>query len=183
MSSRLLNLKYIIRTGWLMHGVEPCNAESVTDHSFLVAYIFIMLSEYFGEKLELDEKNVFRGVVMALIHDLPEIYIGDLTPPLTRDYKWIKEELEKDIILKNIRSRYIKELFIEYSARKSITSKIVKLADIIATIIQGLEYRGKGYSVDNIIDNLRSEAIKLLKDLGLSADLDELIKYVMYSLE
>jgi putative hydrolase of HD superfamily len=64
-------LKELPRRGWIEHGIP--RPESVADHSFGVA----IMTLFFARRLGLD---VSRAVFMALLHDLPESVIGDVTP-------------------------------------------------------------------------------------------------------
>ncbi len=121
-------LRGLVRTGWLMRGVEPCVAESVTDHVFLDAYVFMVLAERNG----LDGREVYRGAAMALIHDVPEAYIGDLTPPLTERYGWVKRRLEEEAAEERLHTLLMKRLFREYSEASTKTARLVKLADYIS---------------------------------------------------
>src|SRR5206468_12394397 len=64
-------LKTLRRAGWVRAGVpEP---ESVADHTYRVAVMALLI----GPRLGL---NVDRLVQLALLHDLAEARIGDLTP-------------------------------------------------------------------------------------------------------
>ena len=66
----LQNLKICKRTGWYHHRVpEP---ESISDHMYRMAIMAILLKE--------DKVDVKKCVMMALIHDLAEARVGDLTP-------------------------------------------------------------------------------------------------------
>ena len=65
-------LKEVPRTGWLDRGIPPDETESVADHSFGVALL--------GWLLAPDELDRARVVELALIHDLAEALVGDVTP-------------------------------------------------------------------------------------------------------
>lgn len=69
---RLLALKSIKRTGWLRAGVAPPKCESVADHAFYV----VLYAALFADD-SLDRATVLD---MAIVHDLAEIVVGDLTP-------------------------------------------------------------------------------------------------------
>lgn len=71
----LYQLKQLYRQGWLRHGVPAQQAESVAEHSFGVAMLALWLME--AEFPALDRLRVLQ---MALLHDIGEIYAGDLTP-------------------------------------------------------------------------------------------------------
>lgn len=64
-------LKKIKRTGWVLRGVkEP---ESIADHTFRMA----LMAWLFARKKGLNYEKVIK---MALIHDLCEAGLGDITP-------------------------------------------------------------------------------------------------------
>ncbi len=161
-----------------MRGVEPGDAETVTDHSWLVAYTALIL----GEKMGLPEERIYKAVSMALLHDLAEIYIGDLTPPLSTEYGWVKDELEKRFAEKTVHSETVRRLFIESLEEATVEARLVRLSDYLATIMQGEVYRIRGYPVDDIVERLKENAAKLAHDLGLGDDVDGLVEYVLNSL-
>jgi putative hydrolase of HD superfamily len=65
-------LKTVKRTGWLRY-LPSEKVESVCDHSYRVGLISILL---------LDQPNIDSGrcVQIALLHDLAESLVGDITP-------------------------------------------------------------------------------------------------------
>jgi putative hydrolase of HD superfamily len=65
-------LKEVPRTGWLDRGIPPEDVESVADHSYGVALLAWLLAP--------DELDRARAVELALIHDLAESVVGDVTP-------------------------------------------------------------------------------------------------------
>ncbi|VVB99745.1 HD domain protein [uncultured archaeon] len=68
-----LSLKNLPRTGW---GLRGAPRESVADHSFGVGVIALALARMEGLSRQ-DESELLRR---ALLHDLHEVRIGDLTP-------------------------------------------------------------------------------------------------------
>lgn len=71
----LVHLKQLYRQGWLRRGVAPERCESVAEHSFGVAVLALFLAEEHFPDLDADK--VLR---LALLHDLGEIYAGDIIP-------------------------------------------------------------------------------------------------------
>ena len=65
-------LKEVPRTGWLDRDIPVEETESVADHSFGVAMLAWLLAP--------DELDRLRVVELALIHDLAESVVGDVTP-------------------------------------------------------------------------------------------------------
>ena len=66
----MLELKQLSRTGWVRSGVE--NPESVAAHSWGMAVLALRLAPK-----ELDTEKILS---LCLVHDLPEVRVGDLTP-------------------------------------------------------------------------------------------------------
>lgn len=67
-------LKDTIRTGWKDWNVERNRVESIAEHIFGVQMLAIaMKSEY---QYDID---IFKVIYMLAVHELEEIYIGDLT--------------------------------------------------------------------------------------------------------
>ena len=78
-------LKNIIRTGWKDWNVKKERVESVAEHIFGVQMLAIaMKSEY---QYEVD---IMKVILMLAVHELEEIYIGDLT-----QFQMTKEEKVK----------------------------------------------------------------------------------------
>jgi putative hydrolase of HD superfamily len=66
-------LKEEPRSGWVLAGVK--DPETITEHTFRLA----ILSWLLAKKANL---NIKRAILIALFHDLCEVYAGDLTPVL-----------------------------------------------------------------------------------------------------
>lgn len=67
----IFQLKKTRRTGWLKRGIDNC--ESIADHMYRMAMIAMIM--------ELPpETNRERCIMMALVHDLAEAIVGDITP-------------------------------------------------------------------------------------------------------
>ncbi len=132
-------LKRLQRTGWVESGVP--DPESVADHSFRVALIALILAE---EK----ELDALKTVRMALIHDLAEAEIGDLTPAQKEASpeaaKQAEEEAMEQLIAKlpkSIRGDY-GAAWREFYESATPESRLVRDADKLEMIIQASEYEG-----------------------------------------
>ncbi len=121
--------------------VKSITRQSVMEHIGSVAFISLVLSEYFNRHgMENDTGKVVR---LALIHDVSETISGDLPHDSKYSYGKISEGLRKHLgdleevtmaySLKKLKdgkmSSALYSLFEEYNERKSIESRIVKLAD------------------------------------------------------
>ena len=78
-------LKQVKRTGWLRY-LPADKVESVSDHSFRAGLLSLLL---------LDQPNIdsSRCVQIALLHDLAESLVGDITPmeKISKEEKHQKE--------------------------------------------------------------------------------------------
>lgn len=84
-------LKKIKRTGWLLRGVK--NPESVADHTFRMALMAWIFARSKGLNYE-------RVIKMALIHDLCEVKLGDITPYDSLLPNGVKDRKRKQILRK-----------------------------------------------------------------------------------
>jgi len=145
-------LKLTVRTGWDMRKV-PDVRETIGSHSFGVVFISWIMAKK-------ENADVEKTIKMALIHDLLEGIMGDLTP-LDKNYH-IKEILEKEAMVKlesllpeELKSE-VKSLINELLENKSKESAIVAEADKLDTAFQAYLYEKKIYG-KNIDDSTFSE--------------------------
>jgi putative hydrolase of HD superfamily len=126
--------------------------ESVADHTWRMAIILVTLRPYIS--LEFD---LVKTIKMILIHDLPEIIVGDMSPlgetgtgedshykdKNKKQIKFEKEKVAAEIIFaklpKNIGSE-LYDLWLESEKCESNESKIVKALDKLEAKIQVLDY-------------------------------------------
>ena len=134
---KLEKMKHIQRKGWLLRGVK--DVESVADHTYRVSLLASLVSDTLG----LDTEKVVK---MALIHDLPEAYIGDITPHDVAFMK--KEELEKYTVehlfdeIGDLNEKY-KLILKEYLEQKTDEAHLVYQADKLEMAYQAYEYEIK----------------------------------------
>lgn len=134
-------LKRLPRTGWVESGVP--DPESVADHSFRVALIAMILVD----KQKLD---TLKAVRMALLHDLAEGEIGDLTPIQKETdeagFKRREDEAMDRVLSKlptDIRATY-SSAWREFSEGKTPEARLVKDCDKLEMVMQASEYEGAG---------------------------------------
>ncbi len=129
-------LKDILRHGWTSSGRQ----ESVAEHSWRLALMIIMASRHIQ-----DEISIERALKIALIHDLPELIIGDVPYFLTKPgsiQREQKEQAESRAIgeltqsLPQSEKDDLEDLLYEYQLGTSTESKIVKAFDKIEAQIQ-----------------------------------------------
>ncbi len=107
-------LKQLPRTGWVRSGVD--NPESVAAHSWGMSILAMHLCP--------EELDKMRVIEMCLVHDLPEIEVGDLTPhdDLTNKFEDETSAMEK------LAPQWL-ELFLEYEQQDTPESRFVKYLD------------------------------------------------------
>ncbi|KIV98444.1 uncharacterized protein PV09_09742 [Verruconis gallopava] len=132
-------LKIIKRSGWKLRGIhEP---ESVADHTFRVALICLIATA-------LDDEKRKRAVYMALIHDMGEAIIGDITPSdgISPEQKYIREEMAIKFQACTIRKTHpdfadmMLGLWHEYEEGKTDVAIFVRQADKVEAAVQGVIY-------------------------------------------
>jgi putative hydrolase of HD superfamily len=133
-----VTLKREPRKGWQKR-VEG-RVESVADHSFAVA----LLALYEGERRGYDMEKILK---LALIHDLEEAIIGDLTPRdkahrgatrVQRDRERAIRELLSKLPAKS-RPAYLR-LWTDLRERRSKESRLVHQLDKVEMAFQANEY-------------------------------------------
>jgi len=156
-------LKKIPRTGFVWLGVK--NPETIAQHSFRVAIMNWVLAEEVRPKLNLE-----KIIKISLIHDLGEIYAGDMTPYwglLPKDSKkrreilkrwvrlpqkikekrdkekFVKEKKSLEKLIKKLEPKFKKEImdyWLDYERLDSREGRFVKQGDKIETLLQAKEY-------------------------------------------
>ncbi|GFZ49012.1 hypothetical protein JCM24511_06761 [Saitozyma sp. JCM 24511] len=139
----LERLKLEKRSGWVREGVKQ--AESISDHMCRMALMALMLPTNSERPLD-----IAKCVMMALVHDLAEAHVGDITPVegVPAHVKHQLEEQAMDSFLNEMlggdnnrqaRERF-RALWEEYEARETPESKVVKDLDRFELALQGVEY-------------------------------------------
>lgn len=124
-------LKDTLRTAY----TSKQRQESTAEHSFRLAMFAIALED------EFPDCNIEKVLKLCLVHDLGEIYEGDI-PAIVDVDKEIKLKIEREAIRKlesllpPNRSTSLIALWEEYNACETKESKLVKALDKIETIIQ-----------------------------------------------
>ncbi len=156
-------VKSIGRTGWIEAGIEE--PETIAEHMYSASLIAYMISRYF----KLDSDKTLKVIILSLIHDLPEAVVGDIPTPRKK-----QSDLEREFrVLANIfdivglPDDWISEL----KRLDTLEAKIVKLADYISTLLQGINYWLSGVRnerIKEIISNYIDWSTGILNDPMLS---------------
>ncbi|KKP30895.1 MAG: hypothetical protein A2312_03275 [Candidatus Staskawiczbacteria bacterium RIFOXYB2_FULL_32_9] len=155
-------LKTIPRSGWVLRGVK--NPESIAEHTFRVALMAWTLGR------QKHNFNIEKLIKIALVHDLCEVYAGDITPYdtiLPKDTKKRKEMLKTwprfteaqkkklseskhkkekqglNKLIKNLPAGLKKEmemLWLDYEKGLSREGRFFKQIDRAENLLQSLEY-------------------------------------------
>jgi len=153
------SLKNLFRQGWLKRGIEKKYCESVADHSFSTTMLaWLLAEEYFPE---LDQVRILK---YSLLHEIGEIYAGDITPKdnISENKKYeleiasVKEVFNK---LKN-GEKYIK-LWQEFELAENKEAKFVKQLDKLEMALQAHYYENK---LDLNLNDFKDSAKKVLID-------------------
>ena len=123
-----LALKQLPRTGWVRSNVE--NPESVAAHSWGMAILALRLAP--------KDVDLTKVLSMCLVHDLPEVKVGDLTP---HDDVSNKAELEHSA-MKELAPDWL-ALFEEYEAGESKEARFVKQIDKLDMGLQAILYQNE----------------------------------------
>ncbi|KAF4319295.1 hypothetical protein BBO99_00004819 [Phytophthora kernoviae] len=131
-------LKTLKRTGWVNNKVAL--PESVADHMYRMSMCCMLLDD--------DNKAVNRSkcIKMAIVHDLAESLVGDITPHdgVAEEDKHRMEKEALDEICSKLgdtpSAAEIRELWAEYEAGSTEEAKMVKDFDKFEMILQADDY-------------------------------------------
>mmetsp|Transcript_11973 Transcript_11973/g.24379 ORF Transcript_11973/g.24379 Transcript_11973/m.24379 type:complete len:334 (-) Transcript_11973:1258-2259(-) len=149
-------LKTTKRAGWLYHGVDL--PESISDHMYRMAIMAMLVPSHLGLRSE-------RLVKLALVHDMAEAVVGDITP---RDGvpKAEKHHREKKVVL-DIRDRILAnsavgeeifDLWMEYETGATDEARVVKDIDKLELLVQAFEYEtAQGHDLSEFFDSVRGK--------------------------
>jgi len=137
-------LKDVIRTGWKDWKVDRVRVESVAEHIYSVQMLAIAMKSQYNYDIDIS-----KVIFMLAIHELEEIYIGDLT--LFQISKEEKEKLGHEAILKVLDGLLDKEqlinLILEFDERKTPEAKFAYQCDKLECDLQC-----KLYDEENCVD-------------------------------
>lgn len=149
--------KDLKRTGWKNFGVY--NSESDADHSFSLTLLALLLAP--------PELNRCRCMELALIHDLPEIIVGDITPEETTDYsaKAEKEKKAMQQIAHQLERPELMALFTEYEAQQTLEARFIKALDKLDNILTARYYDDTRSAKQQLTPIFSSYAQKVIEQI------------------
>lgn len=129
------------RTGWHKCGIPFEKSESIADHMYRMAIMACMIDD--------PEIDKFKAVKMALVHDMAEALVGDITPScgISEDEK-SRLETEamhsiKTLLGDNPFGAEAEALWLEYAADFTRESQFVKDIDKTELYVQVVEYENE----------------------------------------
>ena len=138
----IYQLKSIPRSGWLQSGIEAIGVESIAAHSYGMSILILHLRGI----LQSNGVNVERALNMALIHDIAESIVGDLTPldNVSETTKYEAEAAAFQQIVRGVQEgEYFHDLWEDFESVKSPEAKVVKRIDKLDMLIQAYLYEKK----------------------------------------
>lgn len=150
-------LKDKIRSGWKVWNIDRERVESVAEHIYGTCILAISIDSQF--QLDID---LYKVVIMLVLHEIEEIKIGDLTPfdKITKEEKRKlgKQAVEEILNTLDKKVEHIK-LIEEFENMKTKESIFAKMCDKLEADIQC-----KLYCEENCIDINKKENTHLLSD-------------------
>lgn len=144
----IAELKKLKRTGWTHNGIE--NPESVADHSFGV----IVIALFMGQGKGLDMEKVLKT---AIIHDLGESLIGDITPKENVQDKSFQEASALKMIVDSFSDRdELLELWKDFEYKRTPEGRFVKNLDKLEMALQAKFYQEEtGIDLGEFVESAR----------------------------
>ncbi|KAL0901384.1 hypothetical protein ABMA27_006658 [Loxostege sticticalis] len=131
-------LKHVKRTGWVICDIDEC--ESIAGHMYRMGMMTFLLTEG-NDPSKLDR---FRCLQIALVHDLAECIVGDITPHCgispEEKHRQEDEAMQKIAELTGFAGDRMYELYKEYENQSSPEAKFAKDLDRYDMILQAFEY-------------------------------------------
>ncbi|PGH29340.1 hypothetical protein GX50_07905 [[Emmonsia] crescens] len=161
----LERLKTTKREGWRRFGIA--HGESISDHMYRMSIMTMFAPPALAARL-----NIPRCTKMALIHDMAESIVGDITPADTHIPKVEKARREAEVIeyitksllgaVPGLAAQDIQEIFQEYEDNDTLEAQFVHDIDKLELLLQAVEYeRAHAGKLD------LSEFFHVLKSIGL----------------
>lgn len=132
-------LKIQKRTGWLDHDIIPC--ESISDHMYRMSITSMLITD--------PKVNRDRCVRIALVHDIAESLVGDITPfdGVDKEEKhrreWETIQYLCEFLIEPYNEKAAKEIlndWLEYENISSLEARYVKDIDKYEMLVQCFEY-------------------------------------------
>ncbi|KAL8758089.1 MAG: hypothetical protein Q9184_004033 [Pyrenodesmia sp. 2 TL-2023] len=144
----LERLKTTPREGWRRFHVQ--RSESIADHMYRMSILTLLAPNPLRSRL-----NIQRCTLLALVHDMAECLVGDITPadPVTKPEKSRRERTTMSYLTNTLLSpatgcsdagAQIREAWEEYEMVETLESKFVHDVDKVELVLQMVEYERRG---------------------------------------
>lgn len=134
-------LKSVIRTGWKEWHVEKDRLESVAEHIYGVQMLALAMKDQYEYDVD-----IMKVIMMLSVHELEEIYIGDLT--MFEISKAEKRKIGEQAVSKMLEDFMdpikVEELIYEFEERKTNEALFAHLCDKLECDIQSKLYDEAG---------------------------------------
>nr|GMD28572.1 HD domain-containing protein 2 [Ipomoea batatas] len=153
------------KEGGVQMNVKHRGPESIADHMYRMAVMALIAGDLPGVNRE-------RCIKIAIVHDIAEAIVGDITPsdgvPKEEKSRREKAALNEmcEILGGGMRAEEIQELWAEYENNASLEANLVKDFDKVELILQALEYEAEHGKV--LDEFFLSTAGKIQTELGKS---------------
>lgn len=132
--------------------------ETVAEHSFYVALISLLICN----KYKLSQEIICKTLIKAILHDMPEIEINDITHD-------VKNKLNLSDFLKKYEDSYYEKYFPDFSNMmindtNDISQAIVNLADA-ESVFQFIQHEKLIGNISDDINKIYFETIERLSSL------------------
>ncbi|KAI9797913.1 MAG: hypothetical protein M1825_005682 [Sarcosagium campestre] len=139
----LTRLKTTKREGWRRFNIT--DGESISDHMYRMALITMFAPPSLSARLD-----IARCTKMALVHDMAELLVGDITPVdnISKQEKSRRESTTMDYLTTSLLGNVgggvagedIRAVWEEYETGDTLESKFVHDVDKVELLLQMLEY-------------------------------------------
>ena len=125
------------------------DTESTAEHSWMLGLMVLCLAPKMNEKVDLE-----KCLKLALVHDLPEAKVGDVSLYASIDNKEVSKKKKEDEteaidefagMLSGDTGEEIRELWLEYEEAKTPEAKLVMALDKLEATFQALRYKDIRY--------------------------------------
>jgi 5'-deoxynucleotidase YfbR-like HD superfamily hydrolase len=139
----LNNLKNIHRTGPnLFAGIPASSIESISDHSYKVTYLCVILAKYF------DGVNLEKLLLNAITHDWAEAIVMDVpsgSPSFSSYFDQNIREIFKTAELK-AKTEILGDIDLSLPNMSDLESIVLDFCDGVAVLFEMIDYKQKGYN-------------------------------------
>ena len=164
----LERLKTTKREGWRRFGIEQ--GESISDHMYRMSIMTMFAPPPLAAKL-----NLPHCMKMALVHDMAEAVVGDITPldKVEKTEKARREASVMEYMTKNLMrgvpggpltGEAILAVFEEYEENRTLEAQFVHDVDKMELLLQMVEYeRGQGLELAefcHVVDRIQLSEVK-----------------------